>query len=77
MFGNSVILAQMPFGLIPKVFDAIDVIMLVRKELTVIDTIVLKLGHIQGIVRTIILSGTFSRMMGRRVYALASGITFV
>ena len=44
----------MPFGLIPKVFDAIDVAMLVRKEFVVIDAIVLKLRHIKGIVGTII-----------------------
>ena len=54
MFGNPVICAQMAFRLIPKVFDAIDVVRLVRKELPVIDSIVLKLGHIQGIVGTII-----------------------
>ena len=55
VFRNAVIFAQM-FRLIPKVFNAIDVIMLVRKELTVIDSIVLKLGHIQRIIGTIIVS---------------------
>jgi len=54
MFGNASIFAQVPFGLIPKVFDAIDVVMLVRTELTVIDAIVLKVRHIQVIVGTII-----------------------
>ncbi len=56
VFGNTIVLAQMPFGLIPKVFNPIDVIMLVRKKLAVIDAIVLKLRYIQGIVRTIIVS---------------------
>lgn len=46
----------MAFRLIPKVFDAIDVVMLVRKELTMIDSIVLKLRYIQRIVGTIIVS---------------------
>ena len=46
----------MPFRLVPKVFDAIDVVMLVCKEFAVIDSIVLKLRHIQAIVGTIIVS---------------------
>jgi len=40
----------MPFGLIPKVLDAIDMTMLVCKDFVVIDAVVLKLRHIQGIV---------------------------
>ena len=54
MLGNAMALTQLPFGLIPKIFDAIDVLMLVRKQLAMVHAIVLKLRHIQGIVGTII-----------------------
>ncbi len=54
MLWNAIVFAQVAFSLIPKVFDAIDVIVFVRKELTMVNTIVLKLGYVQGIVGTII-----------------------
>ena len=33
VLGNDIIFAQMAFGLITKVFDAVDVVVCVRKEL--------------------------------------------
>ena len=53
MPGNSIVLAQVPFRLVPKGFDAMDVVMVVRKEFAMIDAVVIKLRHIQGIVGTI------------------------
>ena len=42
--------AHMAFGLIPKVFNTIDVIALVRKELGMIDAIVLEVCHIKRVI---------------------------
>ena len=41
--------AHMAFDLISKVFNTIDVIALVRKELGMIDAIVLKTSNIKGV----------------------------
>ena len=46
MFGNAVVFAQMPLSLLPKVLDTIEVGMLIRKELAMVNTIMLKLRHI-------------------------------
>ena len=54
VFGYPVVFTQMAFRLIPKVLNAIDVIVFVYKKLTMGNTIVLKLRHIQGVVGTII-----------------------
>ena len=43
MFGNAIIFPQMTFGLIPKVLDAINVVVFVCKDLAVVNSIVLKL----------------------------------
>ena len=56
MLGDSVVFPQMPFRLIPKVFDAIDVILVVRKKLAMIHPIVFELRHIQRVVGAIIVS---------------------
>lgn len=40
----------MTLGLVPKVFDAIDVIMVVRKQLAMVDSIMFKFRHIQRII---------------------------
>jgi len=56
VLGDAVVLTQMPFRLIPKVFNAIDVVLFVRKELAMVNAIVLELRHIQSIVRAIIVS---------------------
>ena len=44
--------AHMVFDLIPKIFNTIDVIALVRKELGMIDAIVLKTSNIKRIIAT-------------------------
>ncbi len=56
VLGNAIVLTQMPLGLIPKVFNAMDVVMFVRKQLAMVNAIVLKLRYVQGIVGTIIVS---------------------
>jgi hypothetical protein len=43
MFGNAIVFAPMAFGLIPKVLDAIDVIVGVCKQFAVVNPIVLEL----------------------------------
>ena len=40
----------MSLRLIPEIFNAIDVIMFVRKQLAMIDAVVLELCHIQRII---------------------------
>ena len=50
LYGDIVKHAQITFSLIPKVFDAIDMIGSVSKQLTVIYTKVLELTHIKSIV---------------------------
>jgi len=49
---NTVKLPPMSLSLIPQVLDPIDVIMLMSKEFRMVDSVVLKLGHIQGIIAT-------------------------
>ena len=49
LFGNTVKFTQMTLGLVPKVFDAIDVIFTVGKQRGMIDTQMPEAGHIQGI----------------------------
>jgi hypothetical protein len=39
--------APMPLGLVPEIFDAVDVIFLVREELGVADAVVLEAGHVE------------------------------
>ena len=50
--GNTIKFAHMTLGLVPEVLDAIDVVMLVRKQFGVIDTKVLELTHIKHIIST-------------------------
>ncbi len=50
---NAIILSSHAFGLAPKVFDPIDMIVLIRKELGMINPIMFKFGDIQGIVGSI------------------------
>lgn len=50
LFGNTIKLAQMAFGLIPKVFDIVDMVGSTSKQLTVIYTKVLEFTHIKSIV---------------------------
>ena len=45
-FGNAIIFSQMPFGLIPEILDAIDVIVFVNKGSAVINAIRLELRDI-------------------------------
>ena len=56
MFGNAIGLTQMAFHLIPKIFNAIAVIMVIRKKLAMVNARVLKIRHIQSNVRTVIVS---------------------
>jgi len=46
----------MSLCLIPKILNPIDVALLISKQLTVINPVMLKLGHIQRIVTTKIIS---------------------
>lgn len=50
LFGNAIKSAHISLGLIPKILNAIDMIMLVCKQLTMIDSIVLEIGHIKDVV---------------------------
>ena len=51
MFRNAVEASQVPRRLVPKVFNAIDVVAAFRHEgLAVIDALVMKLGDIQHVV---------------------------
>ena len=56
VLGDSVVFPQMPFRLIPKVFNAINMVRFVRKELAMVNAIVLELRHIQRVVGAIIVS---------------------
>src|SRR6202012_180673 len=42
---------HMPFGLVPEILDAIDVVLLVGEELRMIDAQMMKVGYIKRIVR--------------------------
>ena len=53
--GNTIKFSHMPFGLIPKVLNPIDVILFVSKQFWVIDPVVLKLRHIQHVIRTVVI----------------------
>ena len=44
-------LFHMPFSLVPEVFDAVDVVVFIGKQLAVIDTIVPEFTHIERIIR--------------------------
>ena len=43
-------LAQMTFSLVPKVFDSIDMILLIGKQFRVVDSHVMKVAYVQSIV---------------------------
>jgi hypothetical protein len=49
-FRNTVKFVQVAFGLIPEMFDAIDAILTIGKELGVVDPHMSKAGNIRGIV---------------------------
>lgn len=49
LFGNTVKLAQMAFGLIPKIFDTVGLIDSASKQLTVTYTTVLEFTYIKSI----------------------------
>ena len=50
MARDAVILSQMPLGLVPEVFDAVDVVLVLDEGLGVIDAHVLKLRDIENVV---------------------------
>ena len=50
LFGNTVEFPQMTLRLVPEVFNAIDVILLVCKELGMVDATVLEIRYIQYVV---------------------------
>ena len=43
--------AHMALSLVPEVLDAVDVILLVSKQFRVVDAHVMKIGHIQRVIR--------------------------
>lgn len=53
LLGNTVKFAQMPFCLIPKVLNAVDVVLPVGKMCTMVDAQMAKLADIQHIIALI------------------------
>ena len=53
LLGNTVKFAQMPFCLIPKVLNAVDVVLPVGKMCTMVDAQMAKLTDIQHIIALI------------------------
>lgn len=47
---DSIELAHVPFGLVPKVFDSVDVVLLIGKQLRVVDAMVMKVRHVERVV---------------------------
>lgn len=47
---NAIESAQMTFRLIPKILNPIDVVALLGEQFTVVDSLVLKLRNIQGVI---------------------------
>ena len=52
-FGHTVKFAQMSFGLIPKVFNAINVIGLVSKMFRMVKAIMLKICNVERVIGSI------------------------
>ncbi len=50
LFGSTVEFAQMTLRLVPKVLNAVDVILLVCKKFGMVDMTVLKIRYIQHVV---------------------------
>ena len=50
IFGDAVKFSHVSFGLIPEIFDAIDVVFSACKKFGMIDAEVFKIGNIQGII---------------------------
>mgnify|MGYP003115850273 CR=1 FL=1 len=48
--GNAVVAAKMAFGLVPEVFDAVDVVLPVSKEPGVIDPHVVEIGDVELVI---------------------------
>jgi len=57
---NSVVLAQIPFRLIPKVITPIAMILFIHIELAIVHAIVLELRHIRRVVGSIRTSDAIS-----------------
>ena len=47
---DAVKFAQVAFGLVPEILDAVDMIISVRKQFRVIDPVMLEVRDIQGVV---------------------------
>ena len=75
--------AHMTLGLVPEIFDAIDVVVTIGKELGMVDPEVMEVRHIQHIVTTPAvgiddtIGPTLRLMMGINVAPDASGMIFV
>lgn len=52
-FWNALIFSEVPFCLVPKAFDLIDMVMLMSKKLRMVNTIMLKFKHIEDIIRSV------------------------
>ena len=50
--GNTIEFTHMSLRLVPKVFDAIEVVLFVCKKFGVVNSIVLEIGHIQHVIAT-------------------------
>ena len=49
---DTVVFSEHTLGLVPEIFDAVDVVLSVGKQLGVIDTAMVKIGHIKCAVTT-------------------------
>ena len=66
---NTIEFAHMTLGLIPKILNSVNVVLLVCKQFGMVDAEVLKIRYIQDVVA--------APTIGYRVADEASGITFV
>ena len=52
LLGNTIEFPHVTLRLVPKVFDAIDVILFVCKEFGMVDAVVLEVRHVQHVITT-------------------------
>ena len=80
LFWNAIKFSHVSFSLIPKIFDTVDVIILIGKQFRMVDSVVFKLRYIKGVIasKRVILSGfTFCLIIGNKVSVLALGMMTV
>lgn len=55
-FGDSVVFSQVLLGLVPEILDAIDVVMLVGKQLRMIEPEMVEVGDVEYIIAAVAIS---------------------